>query len=154
MIKKEYFTRADRPSLASYRLTKTIIDDIAFIWIGPIFFVTLGTHLLFDAQTFLDIAATALLLYVVLVMAQVSSAGLAARYTGKFDHRSSLLIGLGMLGRAELAFVVISIAYVQYPILTTDAFYTLMLTAMLLNFTVPLAIHWWKERCVGKGSLI
>jgi len=154
VIKKEYFARADRPSLANYRLTKTIIDDIAFIWIGPIFFVTLGTHLLFDAQTFLDIAAPALLLYVALVMAQVSSAGLAARYTGKFDRRSSLLIGLGMLGRAELAFVVISIAYVQYPILTTDAFYTLMLTAMLLNFTVPLAIHWWKERYVGKGSLM
>ncbi len=35
-----------------------------------------------------------------------------------------------------------------------EAFYTLMLTAMLLNFTVPLAIHWWKERYVGMGSLI
>jgi Kef-type K+ transport system membrane component KefB len=154
VIKEEYFSRADRPSLANYRLTKTIIDDVAFIWIGPIFFVTLGSHLLFDAQMFLDIAAPALLLYLALVMAQVGSAGLAARYTGKFDRRSSLLIGLGMLGRAELAFVVMSIAYVQYPILTTDAFYTLMLTAMLLNFTVPLAIHWWKEHYVGKGSLI
>ena len=38
-----------------------------------------------------------------------------------------------MLGRAELAFVVMDIAYVQNPILSTEAFYTLMFTAFWLN---------------------
>jgi Kef-type K+ transport system membrane component KefB len=153
VIKEEYFTRPDRPSLADYGLTKTVIDEVAFIWIGPIFFVTLGSNLLFKLEIFNAIIIPALLLFIALAVAQVASAGLAARYTGRFDRRSSLLIGLGMLGRAELAFVVMGIAYVQHPILSTEAFYTLMLTAMLLNFTVPLAIHWWKSRHMGTGSL-
>ena len=56
----------------------------------------------------------------------------------------SVLIGLGMLGRAELAFVVMDIAYVQNQILSDEAFYTLMFTAFWLNVAVPLSIRWWK----------
>ena len=77
-------------------------------------------------------------------MSQVASASLAARYTGGLDSRSSLLVGLGMLGRAELAFVVLDIAYVQHSILSHDAFYTLMFTAFWLNVAVPISIRAWK----------
>jgi hypothetical protein len=49
-----------------------------------------------------------------------------------------------MLGRAELAFVVIGIAYVQNPILSTEAFYTLMFTTFWLNVAVPVSLTWWK----------
>ena len=68
----------------------------------------------------------------------------AARYTGGMNFAESLMIGFGMLGRAELAFVVMDIAYVQNPILNTEAFYTLMITAFFLNVTVPLTIGWWQ----------
>jgi hypothetical protein len=51
-----------------------------------------------------------------------------------------------MLGRAELAFVVMNIAFVQYKIMSIEAFYTLMLTAFLLNLSVPLTIRWWKSK--------
>ena len=66
------------------------------------------------------------------------------RYTGNMNFAASLMIGFGMLGRAELAFVVMDIAYVQNPILTDHAFYTLMFTAFWLNIAVPLSIRWWK----------
>ena len=56
------------------------------------------------------------------------------------------MIGFGMLGRAELAFVVMDIAYVQHNIMNTESFYTLMFTAFLLNISVPLTIRWWKQR--------
>ncbi len=59
----------------------------------------------------------------------------------------SWLVGLGMLGRAELAFVVMDIAYVQNGILNTEAFYTLMFTAFWLNVSVPITINLWKRRC-------
>jgi len=36
------------------------------------------------------------------------------------------------------------IAYVQNGILTTEAFYTLMGTAFLLNILVPITIRFWK----------
>ena len=78
--------------------------------------------------------------------AQVLSAGLAARYTGKFSWHEAWMIGFGMLGRAELAFVVMDIAYVQNNILTEEMFYTLMFTAFWLNVSVPLTIRWWKPR--------
>jgi len=73
-------------------------------------------------------------------------AGLAARYTGSFDWPSSWMIGFGMLGRAEPAFVVMDIAYVQHQIFTDAVFYTLMFTAFWLNIAVPLNIRWWKSR--------
>ena len=49
-----------------------------------------------------------------------------------------------MLGRAELAFVVMDIAYVQNAIISQAAFYTLMFTAFLLNVAVPVSIRLWK----------
>ncbi|MEE9253544.1 MAG: hypothetical protein V3U43_01285, partial [Pseudomonadales bacterium] len=67
-----------------------------------------------------------------------------ARYTGGMRPAGSLMIGFGMLGRAELAFVVMDIAYVQHSILTTEAFYTLMFTAFWLNVAVPVTIRIWK----------
>jgi len=54
------------------------------------------------------------------------------------------MIGFGMLGRAELAFVVIDIAYVQNNILPAEAFFTLMFTAFFLNIAVPISISLWK----------
>jgi len=56
------------------------------------------------------------------------------------------MIGFGMLGRTELAFVVLNIAYVQHHIISTDAFFTQMLTAFMMNISVPLSIHLWKSR--------
>ena len=64
----------------------------------------------------------------------ISSRGWALGYlvTG------SVMVGFGMLGRAELAFVVMNIAYVQNRILDTEAFYMLMITIFWLNVAVPI----------------
>ena len=64
------------------------------------------------------------------------------------------MIGFGMLGRAELAFVVMDIGYVQNNVITTEAFYTLMATAFFLNISVPLLIKWWKPYYSGLKHLI
>ena len=63
------------------------------------------------------------------------------------DWANSMMVGFGMLGRAELAFVVMDIAYVQNSILSTEAFYTLMFTAFWLNVSVPITISLWKPYC-------
>ena len=60
------------------------------------------------------------------------------------NRAESIMIGFGMLGRAELAFVVIDIAYVQHNILNIEAFFTLMLTSFCLSILVPLTIGWWR----------
>ncbi len=78
--------------------------------------------------------------------AQTLSACLAARYIVNFSWAESWLIGFGMFGRAELAFVVMDIAYTQRQIINEEMFYTLIATAFCLNVAVTLTIRWWKPR--------
>lgn len=127
-----------------YSQTKRIVDDAAFCWVGPVFFVDLGAKILFEWNLLMDVLPYAVVLTVGLAFFQVLSAGLAARYTSGMNFAESLMIGFGMLGRAELAFVVIDIAYVEHSILNREAFFTLMITAFFLNIMVPLTISWWK----------
>jgi len=146
VIKRDYFDYHQDQKIDFHKKSREIIDNVAFTWIGPVFFVTLGTKLVFDAELFFSVLPEAVILFVGLFLGQILSAGLAAKYTGGFDWPSSLMIGFGMLGRAELAFVVMDIAYVQNNIMTTEAFYTLMLVTFLLNCSVPLTIRWWKSK--------
>ncbi|MFT5350348.1 MAG: Kef-type K+ transport system membrane component KefB, partial [Gammaproteobacteria bacterium] len=125
----------------------------AFSWIGPVFFVTLGTKLVFEKEIFFSVIDETIILLVCIFFAQVLSASLAARYTGSFNWRESVMIGFGMLGRAELAFVVLDIAYVQYGIFTSEVFYTLMLTIFWLNVAVPLTIRFWNPYYSGEKSI-
>ena len=152
IVKDEYFSIADRSdntALGRYKVdvfeeTKTIIDNAAFSWIGPVFFVDLGAKILFDKEVFIAVLPYAAILTASIFVAQVVSAGLAARYTSGMNAAESLMIGFGMLGRAELAFVVMDIAYVENSILNKEAFFTLMITAFFLNMAVPLTIGWWQ----------
>ncbi len=146
IIQREYFAFHEHRNVDFHHQAQEIVDNVAFTWIGPVFFVTLGTKLVFDAEIFMTVLPYALILFCGLFVGQIMSAGLAARYTGNFDWPSSLMIGFGMLGRAELAFVVLDIAFVQHSIISTEAFYTLMMTTFLLNISVPLTIRWWKSR--------
>lgn len=142
ILREEYFER--RRELDSYQDTRRILDSVAYSWIGPVFFVQLGTQLVFDWDIVVAVIPQTLTLLAALMIAQVGSAALAARFTSGLDGTDSLLVGFGMLGRAELAFVVLDIGYRQNAILNAEAFYTLMFTAFWLNVAVPLTIRFWK----------
>merc|ERR1719333_1872400 len=80
-------------------------------------------------------------LFITLFVGQVVAAALAARYIpGGFDWAESIMIGFGMLGRAELFFVVLNICYNEYAIYSTEMFYSLTFAAVLLNICVPVTI--------------
>lgn len=153
IIKQEYFHRRGAPDAGHYRQTKRIVDDVAFSWIGPVFFVELGTRIVFDYSILASVAPQVAALAAGLLVGQVLSAGLAARFTGGYAWHEGLLIGFGMLGRAELAFVVMDIGYVQNDIITTEAFYTLMATAFVLNVSVPVSITLWRPYFDGERQL-
>ena len=148
VFKEEYF-HFGAPDEDHYRQTKSVVDDIAFSWIGPVFFVNLGAHIIFDWEVVASLIPQIIALTLAIFVVQISTAGLAARYTGRFTWPESLMIGFGMLGRAELAFVVMDIAYVQHSILTQEAFITLMAAAFWLNVAVPVTIAWWKPHLSG-----
>ncbi|UCG73035.1 MAG: cation:proton antiporter [Chromatiales bacterium] len=146
ILREEYFLFDPKRARESYKETKAIVDNAAFSWVGPVFFVDLGTKIVLDWDIFVSIIPESMTLLVGLFFAQIISAAAAARYTGNFTFHESMLIGFGMLGRAELAFVVMDIAYIQNNILSTEAFYTLMFTAFWLNVAVPVTITLWKPR--------
>ncbi|MDG1997415.1 MAG: cation:proton antiporter [Emcibacteraceae bacterium] len=154
VLREEYFSTSptaiagveddEQDAPEDFKSIKRLVDNVAFVWIGPVFFVALGTKIIFDWELLVSVIPLVAAMTISLIVMQVTSAGLAARYTGGFNKEESVMIGLGMLGRAELAFVVLDIAYVQNDILTDAAFYTLMVTAFFLNISVPLGIRLWK----------
>jgi Kef-type K+ transport system membrane component KefB len=144
IVREEYFYFHDHPHVDYFNDTKKVVDKIAYSLIGPVFFVVLGTKIVFDWSIFVAVIPYTLVMLSGLFIAQVLSAGLAAYYIGRFTKEESIMIGFGMLGRAELAFVVMSIAYIEHSILPTEAFYTLMFTVFWLNVAVPVTIKLWK----------
>ena len=150
IVREEYFHFHDHPNTNYFKSTKKVVDNIAFSWIGPVFFVVLGTKIVFDWDIFVAVIPHTLVMLSGLFVAQVVSAGLAAYFIGKFSKEESLMIGFGMLGRAELAFVVMGIAYIDHDILSEEAFYTLMFTAFWLNVAVPVAVKLWKPYLIKK----
>jgi Kef-type K+ transport system membrane component KefB len=153
-LKKDYFLFEKHPHPdRQYRESKLVIDHIAFSIFGPIFFVNLGTKIILDPGIMGEILWHVLLLFAAVLILQVLSAGLAARYTGGYQWHESIMIGLGMLGRAELAFIVIDIAYTEHHIFDQPQFYTLIFATFLLNISVPLLISWWKPYYEGRKRL-
>ena len=152
ILSEEYFffgKKAEQNGRSLYDETRRIIDSVAFSWIGPVFFIILGGRLIIHPEIVVNVVDETLVLLVALFIGQVLSAGLAARFTGNFLWAESWMIGFGMLGRAELAFVVMDIAYVQHQIINDEMFYTLMFTAFGLNVLVPLSIRLWKPRLLA-----
>jgi Kef-type K+ transport system membrane component KefB len=150
VLKEEYF-HVDGDT-QSYEHTRAVIDSFAFYSIGPVFFVELGSKLVFDWDIFVSVIPQIVIMTLGLFIAQIGSAALAARFTSGLEWPGSVMVGLGMLGRAELAFVVMDIAYVQNSILSIEAFYTLMLTAFWLNILVPVTISLWKPYYLGSSG--
>ncbi len=150
-LQKEYFIFHKRKSDENYFFSsKRTIDTLAFIIFGPIFFVNLGAKLVFDFQIFQDVFLGVILLFSLVFVLQILSASFAAKYTGSYRWHESVMIGFGMLGRAELAFIVIDIAFVDNKIIDIEQFYTLIMVTFLLNISVPLVIKWWKPYYAGE----
>ena len=121
-----------------------ITSTMAFTIFGPVFFILLGSKIIFEMSVLKDVIAPTLALFIAVLVLQIVSAAGAAKYTGGYSNKDSILIGFGMLGRAELAFIVINIAFVQNQLISKEEFYTLMFTTFLLNISVPLLLKWYK----------
>ncbi len=83
------------------------LNGIAYSFLGPIFFVSLGFHIRFDGlgtSGWWFVAS----LGVAVLAGQILSAGLMARRLA-FTWPESLTVGVGMCGRAEMAFVLASV---------------------------------------------
>eukprot|EP00927_Polykrikos_kofoidii_P079246 TRINITY_DN7602_c0_g1_i3.p1 TRINITY_DN7602_c0_g1~~TRINITY_DN7602_c0_g1_i3.p1 ORF type:complete len:548 (+),score=66.58 TRINITY_DN7602_c0_g1_i3:185-1645(+) len=129
----------------TYDHTLHTIEDAAYCWFGPIFFVNLGATIPLQMDVIGDTILYSLILFVALGIGQFLSAAGAARYVpGGFTWAESCMIGIGMLGRAELFFVVLNISYNDNKIMNVNQFFTFTTTAVLLDISVPVLIALYK----------
>ncbi len=125
--------------VAHPNLVRVVMDrsyGIAYSFLGPIFFISLGFSITFDISA-QDVAFLALLTGTVIV-GQVVSAGGMAMQMG-LPAREALTVGVGMCGRAELAFILASLALANGAI-GQPVFSVLIFTAFVLNLFTPLAL--------------
>ena len=128
-----------------------IVNDrsygIAYSFLGPIFFMTLGFSISFDIGAS-SVAFIVLLTSVVIVGQIVSAGGMALRMG--LPPREALTVGVGMCGRAEMAFILAALALAQGAI-DQPVFTVLILTAFILNLFTPLALKGCANLLEGKA---
>ena len=125
--------------VAHPNLVKVVNDrayGIAYSFLGPIFFISLGFSISFDISA--SSVAFIALLAVTVIAGQVFSAGGMALRIG-MPWREALTVGVGMCGRAEMAFILAALALAQ-GVIGQETFSILIFTAFLLNLFTPLAL--------------
>lgn len=114
------------------------LHGIAYSFLGPIFFISMGFYVTFDAVTGPELWFV-LGLSVALIIGQVVSAGGMARIL-KMTWLESLGVGIGMCGRAEMAFVLISLGF-TLGVYNPTIYSALVFTTFLLNLFTPAGLY-------------
>lgn len=139
--------------VAHPNLVRVVADrsyGIAYSFLGPIFFISLGFEITFDISgsgfAFLAVLTTAV------VAGQILSAGAMALRMG-LPGREALTVGVGMCGRAELAFILASLALAQGAI-EPSVFSVLIFTCFLLNLFTPLGLKGCAVLLEGRAAKV
>lgn len=122
-----------REEVANKILVQKVEDrlyGIAYSFLGPIFFISLGFHVTFDVLYGSGLWFVLALTFACAV-GQVLSAGGMARREG-LSWTESLSVGVGMMGRAEMAFILASLG-LSLGIINDEVFSVLIFTTFLLN---------------------
>lgn len=140
-----------REEVASAALIKKVEDrlyGIAYSFLGPIFFISLGFHITFDS---LNTQGILLLTALVLgcIVFQIASAGGMAKLE-KFSNVEALTIGIGMTGRAEMAFILAAIG-LKMEVLNDTLFTILVFSTFLLNIFASIGLKWCSVLLKKKG---
>ena len=101
------FFREEVASPEVIRRVTDRLDGIAYTLLGPIFFISLGFHINFEGMAASSLVFLAAVTAAVAV-GQILSAGLMARRI-PLSWKESWTVGIGMCGRAEMAFVLSAI---------------------------------------------
>ncbi len=103
---------------------------IAYEFLGPIFFISLGFHITFDIFKGPEIWFM-LALSIAVIIGQILSAGGMARRLA-LSWPEALSVGVGMCGRAEMSFILASLG-LSMGLLDDKIFSVLIFAAFLLN---------------------
>ena len=137
--------------VAHPNLVRIVADrsyGIAYSFLGPIFFMSLGFSITFDISP--SGVAFLILLTAAVIVGQIASAGSMALRMG-LPAREALTVGVGMCGRAELAMILAALALAQGAI-DSSIFSVLIFTMFLLNLFTPLALKGCSVLLEGRAA--
>jgi len=116
--------------------TKT--QSLSYMLFTPVFLANIGIHTSFDGMTSNLVIFTALLVAVA-VISKFAGCGLGAKLS-KFSNRESVQVGVGMIARGEVSFIVaakgIAAGYVSslmFPSIIVVVLVTVLITPLLLK---------------------
>lgn len=119
------------------RIVKDRVYGIAYSFLGPIFFISLGFHITFDVITGPGLWFVLALTLAIIVSQIVSSGGMARRLGLSLGE--SLSVGVGHCARAEMAFILSTLG-LGMGVINEEVFSVLIFTAFLLNLFTPAAL--------------
>jgi Kef-type K+ transport system membrane component KefB len=113
-------------------------------WIGPIFFIYLGSQLVADWSRAGFVVIVAFVCAVVIGLFQFFSTYSAGSHT-KLVKKDSILLALGMFPRDVVSFVVLGIA-TTVGLVHPDSMFviTVIVTILILNILTSLLLFWYK----------
>lgn len=116
-------------------------------WIGPIFFIYLGSQLVADWSNAWVVGLLALGAAFVIGSFQYWSAYFGGRFTSKLEKHDAKLLGFGMLPCDVIAFVVLGIATSVGLVHAESPFViVVVITILFINIATSLLIRWYKPR--------
>jgi len=114
-------------------------------WVGPIFFIYLGSQLATDWSTFWYVGLMALGAAILIGLAQFWSAYIGGRYSSKLKRHDATLLGFGMLPCDVIAFVILGIATSTGLIQPESVFVIVIIVIILIiNIATSFLIRWYK----------
>lgn len=129
-----------REEVASKSLIRKVEDrlyGISYSFLGPIFFISLGFHITFDVFSNNGAWLLAALVITCLIVQIVSAGGMAK--LAKFSNIEALTIGIGMVGRAEMAFILAAIG-LKLEVISDSVFSILVFSTFILNIIASLGL--------------
>ncbi len=127
------------------------LDGVAYTFLGPIFFISLGFHITFDAMVGVSLWFI-VALTVAVAVGQVLSAGAMGRLL-RFSWVESAAVGVGMCGRAEMAFVLASLG-LSLGMFDATLFSVVIFTTFLLNMITPTGLAACARRLRAQPPLV
>ena len=121
---------------------ETKVHGLSYMFFTPVFLANIGIHTSFNGMTSSLLIFT-ILLVLVAIFSKVLGCGLGARLS-KFTTRESLQVGVGMVARGEVSFIVASkgiavglISSLMFPSIIVVVIITVFITPLLLKVAYP-----------------
>ena len=120
-------------------------------WIGPMFFIYLGSQMIVEIAKVPQVISIALTSALIIGLFQYYTAYYAGIRTSRLPRHDARLLGISMLPRDVIAFVVLGLAITSGLIHPDSIFIIIVIvTVLILNIVTTLLIRWFKpkyERC-------